>query len=109
MMLPTFILDPTEEEKQLLLDAGLKYIALDSDNPKDASIVGMCQEAKSKAVMFVIEKENLVFGNAFGFGASEEDFVANFPTVEILLEYWEKMKEIELRGLATTARENNGV
>ena len=53
MMLPTFILDPTEEEKQLLLDAGLKYIALDSDNPKDASIVGMCQEAKSKAVIDV--------------------------------------------------------
>ena len=101
MILPTFVLDPTEEEKQMLLDAELKYIALDTDNPKDASLVGLCEESKSKAIMFLVEKENMAHGNAFGFGASEEDFVANFPTVEILLEYWEKVKEIELRGLTS--------
>jgi len=90
-----FVLDPTEEEIKKMDSLNIKYIKLDSNNPKDKSLVKMARESKSKVLAFIIEKPNYVYGNAFGFGDSEDDFCGYFPNVDIFIEFWNKANKLE--------------
>jgi len=89
-----FVLDPTEEEMKKMDSLNIKYIKLDSNNSKDKSLVKMAQENKSKVLAFIIENPNYVYGNAFGFGDSEDDFCGYFPNVDIFIEFWNRINKL---------------
>ena len=91
-----FILDPTLEETQKMDSLKLKkYIVLESSNPKDQSLVKMAQGSKSKVLAFIIEKFNNEYGNSFGFGDSEDDFVGYFPSIDDFKLFWNKANGLD--------------